>query len=125
MLPVVLFADSTIVLAFAFAGFCMVCLAIYMFAPWVGIRYVPNDKVGRSRNHSWGRNHIGQEGTGCALKGETGFQPDVLRGGIYFNLFRWKYLDSMGQSYLRRDSRKRKIGIRLCPRRRALSWPRA
>ena len=26
-----------------------------------------------------------------ALKGETGFQPDVIRGGIYFGLPRWKY----------------------------------
>ena len=26
-----------------------------------------------------------------AVKGETGFQPDVLRGGIYFGLYRLKY----------------------------------
>lgn len=88
MLPVVLFADSTIVFALAFAGFCLVCLAIYMFAPWVGIRYVPNDKVGIVES-LWGR-HI-EQGRIIALRGETGFQPDLLRGGIYFNLFRWKY----------------------------------
>ena len=74
--------------AFLFVGICLVLFAVVAFAPWVGIRYVPNDKVGIVES-LWGR-HI-EQGRIIALQGETGFQPDVLRGGIFFNLFRWKY----------------------------------
>jgi uncharacterized membrane protein YqiK len=74
--------------AFVAIGVFFAFMACIAFAPWIGIQYVPNDRVG-IKESLWGR-HI-EQGRIIALKGETGFQPDVLRGGFYFGLYRWKY----------------------------------
>ena len=81
--------------------------------PGLGIQYVPNDKVG-IKESLWGK-HI-EQGRIIALKGETGFQPDVLRGGIYFGLLSLEISDS--QSSAGRDSAG-KDRLCLCPRRRS------
>lgn len=51
----------------------------------LSIRYVPNNKVGILEKRFALRGAL--ESGVIALKGEAGYQPDVLRGGLHFYLF--------------------------------------
>jgi uncharacterized membrane protein YqiK len=55
-----------------------------------GLRVIPNDQVGIVEN-LWSPKGSVTEGRIIALSGEAGYQVDVLRGGIHFGLWRWKY----------------------------------
>jgi uncharacterized membrane protein YqiK len=55
-----------------------------------GLRIIPNDRVGIVEN-LWSPKGSVTEGRIIALSGEAGYQVDVLRGGIHFGLWRWKY----------------------------------
>jgi len=55
-----------------------------------GLRIIPNDKVGVVEN-LWSPKGSVSEGRIIALGGEAGYQVDILRGGIHFGLWRWKY----------------------------------
>src|SRR5262249_18454560 len=55
-----------------------------------GLRIIPNDQVGIVEN-LWSPKGSVPEGRIIALAGEAGYQVDVLRGGVHFGLWRWKY----------------------------------
>jgi uncharacterized membrane protein YqiK len=55
-----------------------------------GLRIIPNDKVGVVEN-LWSPKGSVTEGRIIALGGEAGYQVDILRGGIHFGLWRWKF----------------------------------
>src|SRR5436305_12260413 len=55
-----------------------------------GLRVIPNDQVGVVEN-LWSPKGSVTEGRIIALGGEAGYQVDILRGGIHFGLWRWKY----------------------------------
>lgn len=57
---------------------------------WLGVRYIPNSKVGIVEKLWSAAGSLG-DGEIVALKGEAGFQPHVLRGGIHFGYWRWQY----------------------------------
>ncbi len=65
-------------------------LGVLLACELLGMRYIPNNRVGIveklwSRTGSIGEGHI------IALNGEAGYQADVLRGGVHFGLWRWQY----------------------------------
>jgi uncharacterized membrane protein YqiK len=57
---------------------------------WLTTRYIPNDKVGIVEK-LWSAKGSLSRGDIVALKGEAGFQPEVLRGGLHFGYWRWQY----------------------------------
>lgn len=63
----------------------------FLFLLWlVGVRYIPNSKVGIVEK-LWSSKGSLSEGSIVAQKGEAGFQPEVLRGGLHFGYWRWQY----------------------------------
>jgi uncharacterized membrane protein YqiK len=73
-----------------YAAICAVIAAGVMFVTWFVTRYIPNDKVGIVEK-LWSASGSLGEGAIVALRGEAGFQPLVLRGGLHFGLWRWQY----------------------------------
>ncbi len=68
----------------------VIVAALILIALALGIRYIPNDRVGIveklfSRSGSVKGGHI------VALNGEAGYQAQVLRGGLHFWLWRPQY----------------------------------
>jgi uncharacterized membrane protein YqiK len=57
---------------------------------WLSVRYIPNSKVGIVEKLWSGKGSL-SDGEIVALKGEAGFQSDVLRGGLHFGYWRWQY----------------------------------
>src|SRR5271170_4841131 len=70
--------------------FWPVAIVVGLIAVWLllGICYIPNNKVGVVEKLWSGRGSI-SAGRIIALRGEAGYQVDLLRGGIHF--FRWKF----------------------------------
>src|SRR5262252_9095225 len=66
------------------------CLAILLIPILLGVRVIPNDKVGVVEKLWSGRGSL-PEGRLIALDGEAGFQAELLRGGVHFGLPMWKY----------------------------------
>jgi len=71
-----------------------VCGALFVavfLLPWLlGIRYIPNNRVGIIEKYwSWRGSLKG--GGIIALKDEAGFQADILRGGLHFGFFPWQF----------------------------------
>src|SRR5271157_5229242 len=65
------------------AGFAILILGLYAFVRFSNlVRYIPNDEVGIVEK-LWSRHGSVQTGF-IARRGEAGFQPKVLRGGIHF-----------------------------------------
>jgi len=63
-------------------------LALFGLLAWLFLRYIPNNRIGIVEKLVSGR---GSVASGLiALRGEAGFQPDVLRGGWHL-LFRLQY----------------------------------
>lgn len=57
--------------------------ALFLFLFW-GMRYIPNDRIGIVEKRWSARGSI-KSGI-IALKGEAGFQPNVLRGGLHWRM---------------------------------------
>jgi uncharacterized membrane protein YqiK len=55
-----------------------------------GLRIIPNDQVGIVEN-LWSPKGSVTEGRIIALSGEAGYQVDIIRGGVHFGLWRWKF----------------------------------
>lgn len=60
----------------------LVCLSLAVVYVLVGIRYIPNDRVGVVEKR-WSLRGSVTQGL-IALRGEAGYQPDVLRGGVHW-----------------------------------------
>jgi uncharacterized membrane protein YqiK len=67
-----------------------VLLLIILVCEVMGMRYIPNNRVGIVEK-LWARQGSVGEGRIIALNGEAGYQGDVLRGGIHYGLWRWQY----------------------------------
>src|SRR5438105_2304255 len=65
-------------------------VGVLAFIELCGLRIIPNDKVGVVENLWSPKGSIG-DGRIIALGGEAGYQVDLLRGGVHFGLWRWKY----------------------------------
>src|SRR5205823_10129122 len=65
-------------------------VGVVAFIELCGLRIIPNDKVGVVEN-LWSPKGSVTEGRIIALGGEAGYQVDLLRGGVHFGLWRWKY----------------------------------
>jgi uncharacterized membrane protein YqiK len=65
-------------------------VGVLAFIELCGLRIIPNDQVGVVEN-LWSPKGSVPEGRIIALAGEAGYQVDLLRGGIHFGLWRWKY----------------------------------
>ncbi|MBC8351719.1 MAG: hypothetical protein H8E66_07005 [Planctomycetes bacterium] len=60
-------------------------------AAWlVGVRYIPNDRVGVVEK-LWSHKGSLGEGRLMASRGEAGYQVQLLRGGIHFGYWPWQY----------------------------------
>ena len=70
-------------------GATVLALAL-LFAAWLTLRFIPNHSVGVVEK-LWSAKGSVPEGQILALNGEAGFQADLLRGGIHFGLWRWRY----------------------------------
>jgi uncharacterized membrane protein YqiK len=72
-------------------GFFILILGAFV-AVWIllGIRYIPNNRVGIVEK-LWSAKGSVREGGIIALHGQAGYQIDVLRGGIHLLLWRWQY----------------------------------
>src|SRR5438105_4177612 len=65
-------------------------VGVVAFIELCGLRIIPNDQVGIVEN-LWSPKGSVTEGRIIALGGEAGYQVDILRGGIHFGLWRWKF----------------------------------
>src|SRR5436305_4816565 len=65
-------------------------VGVLLFIELCGLRVIPNDKVGVVEN-LWSARGSVTEGRIIALGGEAGYQVDLLRGGVHFGLWRWKF----------------------------------
>src|SRR5207248_6971375 len=71
------------------AGFVVFLAALALFA-WLTTRYIPNQQVGVVEK-LWSGHGSVPEGSIIALRGEAGYQSDLIRGGLHFGLWRWQY----------------------------------
>jgi uncharacterized membrane protein YqiK len=69
-----------------FAGAIFLVLLI----AWLTCRFIPTNRVGIVEKLWSGHGGL-KEGAIIALKGEAGYQADILRGGIHFGVWRWQY----------------------------------
>ena len=70
---------------------CGGLLVLLFLLPWLlGVRYIPNNRVGIVEQY-WSLRGSLKEGGIIALKGEAGFQADILRGGLHFGFFPWQF----------------------------------
>ncbi len=62
-----------------------------LLGAWLlGVRYIPHTKVGVVEK-LWSRDGSLAEGRILALRGEAGFQAEMLRGGVHLFYFPWQY----------------------------------
>ncbi len=78
---------ETLITIFVTCG--LIIAAVLIFA-WLTCRFIPTDRVGIVQKLWSGAGGL-KEGAIIALKGEAGYQADILRGGIHFGLWRWQY----------------------------------
>jgi uncharacterized membrane protein YqiK len=79
-------SDPTTLVVLAVAAVVTVLAIIEL----CGLRVIPNDQVGIVEN-LWSSRGSVTEGRIIALNGEAGYQIDLIRGGIHFGLWRWKF----------------------------------
>src|SRR5512135_3939753 len=65
-------------LYFGISGIVVAVVIVFFLT---GIRYIPNNRIGVVEK-KFGRRSV--KGSFIALKGEAGYQPDVLRGGLHY-----------------------------------------
>src|SRR5262245_15713756 len=68
----------------------LVILGIIALFELMGLRYIPNDRVGVVEKLWSPKGSVG-EGRILALAGEAGYQADLLRGGFHFGYWRWQF----------------------------------
>ncbi len=68
----------------------LVLTAVALFVAWLTTRYIPNNSVGVVEK-LWSASGSVPAGGIIALRGEAGFQADLLRGGVHPGLWRWQY----------------------------------
>ena len=83
------FASTLLQLAQTFS-LLLVLVGLALMFSWFSLRYIPNNYVGIVEK-LWSATGSVSEGRIIALKGEAGFQADLLRGGVHFGLWRWQY----------------------------------
>src|SRR5262245_3176628 len=93
--PAALFAQAPPTgTGFSFVWLGLGLLGVFLLAVLVGellgMRYIPNSRVGIVEK-LWSRQGSIAEGRLIALDGEAGYQADLLRGGFHFGLWRWQY----------------------------------
>ena len=72
-------------------GFVLAVISVpLLFLAWLTFRYIPNDRIGIVEK-LWSASGSLTEGAVIALRGEAGYQADILRGGLHFGLWRWQY----------------------------------
>jgi uncharacterized membrane protein YqiK len=69
---------------------CGLILVAVLLIAWLTCRYIPNNRVGVVEK-LWSGAGALKEGAIIALRGEAGYQADILRGGLHFGLWRWQY----------------------------------
>jgi uncharacterized membrane protein YqiK len=70
---------------------CGFLILLIFLLPWlIGIRYIPNNRVGIIEKY-WSFRGSLKGGKIIAMDGEAGFQADLLRGGLHFWYFPWMY----------------------------------
>ncbi len=57
-------------------------IALLLFFLFLGVRYIPNDRIGVVEKRWSGRGSV--ESGLIALRGEAGYQPWILRGGLHW-----------------------------------------
>jgi uncharacterized membrane protein YqiK len=72
------------------AGAAVAVAALASVPFFLGLRYIPNNRVGIVEKLWSGQGPI-EQGHLIALEGEAGYQPDVLRGGFHLFYWRWQY----------------------------------
>jgi uncharacterized membrane protein YqiK len=76
--------------AWVILGVVGVVLVVLLLCELMGMRYIPNNRVGIVER-LWSRRGSVSEGRIIALGGEAGYQADLLRGGFHFGLWRWQF----------------------------------
>ncbi len=74
----------------ALAALVVVPLLLWKLAWVLGVRYIPHNRVGIVEQ-LWSTRGSLKDGGIIALNGEAGFQAEILRGGIHFGYFPWRY----------------------------------
>jgi uncharacterized membrane protein YqiK len=70
--------------------FLLVFLGIILICELIGLRYIPNSRVGIVEK-LWSAKGSVEEGRIIALSDEAGYQADLLRGGFHLGFWRWQY----------------------------------
>jgi uncharacterized membrane protein YqiK len=68
----------------------LLIIATFIVFSLLGMRYIPNNKVGIVEKFWSGTGSVSQ-GRIIAMNGQAGFQVDMLRGGLHFFLWPWQY----------------------------------
>jgi uncharacterized membrane protein YqiK len=71
-------------------GGALIVLFLLLLIAWLTVRYIPNQRAGVVEKLWSGLGSV-SEGRIIALKGEAGYQADLLRGGVHLGLWRWQY----------------------------------
>src|SRR6266516_8162075 len=91
----VVFADGGTASAFGssaapYLGGLLALVVLALVAAWLTVRHIPNQQVGVVEKLWSGKGSV-PEGRIIALRGEAGYQSDLIRGGLHFGLWRWQY----------------------------------
>ena len=70
--------------------FLLVFLGIVLICELIGLRYIPNSRVGIVEK-LWSAKGSVEEGRIIALSDEAGYHADILRGGFHLRFWRWQY----------------------------------
>src|SRR6266480_2961853 len=70
--------------------FLMAFLGIVLLCELIGLRYIPNSRVGIVEK-LWSAKGSVEDGRIIALSDEAGYQADLLRGGFHLGFWRWQY----------------------------------
>lgn len=82
------FMDNLTMWHWVGAGLVLLLLALLWES--LGLRYIPNNRVGVIEKLWSGKGSV-TDGRIIALNDEAGYQADVLRGGFHFGYWRWQY----------------------------------
>lgn len=85
-----LFAQAEPLLWFVVALVGLLAVVVFTIEVVLGLRYIPNNRVGIVEK-LWSKAGSVPEGRIIALNGEAGYQADLLRGGLHFQLWRYQY----------------------------------
>ena len=83
-------SDGQIIALRVLAYFVGIVAAIGIGPTLVGLRFIPNSRVGIVEK-LWSADGPIQQGHLIALDGEAGYQAEVLRGGFHLFYWRWQY----------------------------------